>query len=291
LRRGLGRSTVTGVSPVKEIILIVQRELRRNFRSAKGIALGVVTLLGGSVVALIYAKLSEIKLHRMGNPSPDEMQILRQKAIEEGTGDIDLAKSLSQAPELLLALLFITVWLTPLLVSLMGFDAVAPDLQHRTVRYWTLRSRRWTYLVAKCLGLFLTVSAVTLLMDIIIWIVCIARGEASFASTLGWGVKSWAISLPISLAWCSLATLISSFFRTPIVAMLVTFVVFFFIWVSYWAGVIAPFEPITYIYPNKYSDMLIHPHTHKVGIGLLACLGMAALYLGAGSYIFQKKDV
>jgi putative exporter of polyketide antibiotics len=121
--------------------------------------------------------------------------------------------------------------------------------------------------------------------------VCIARGEASFASTLGWGFKFWAISLPISMVWCGIATLISSLFKSPIVAMLVTFLVFGLLWLTWLIGSVGAIDPITYIYPNRYDNMLLHPHVHKFATGLGVCLAMAAAYVGVGSYLFQKKDV
>ena len=48
-------------------------------------------------------------------------------------------------------LLFMTIWLTPMLVALMGFDSISADIQHKGVRYWTLRTRRASYFVGKWL--------------------------------------------------------------------------------------------------------------------------------------------
>jgi hypothetical protein len=128
-------------------------------------------------------------------------------------------------------------------------------------------------------------------MDVLIWIVCIVRGEATLGATLGWGVRFWLTSLPMSMVWCGIATLISSLFRSPILALLLTFASFFVIWLVYFIAAVARFEPLLYIYPNYYDQLLLHPAAHKMGIGLGACAGMAALYVAAGSLFFTRRDV
>lgn len=285
------RSTVPRVSPLTEIKLVVQRELRKNLRSTKGIVLAALSLLGGSSVALLMVKLQELKREQLGELSAAQIHELREQMLLKGYGDEAMAKSLANAPEVLLMLLLLTVWLTPLLVAMMGFDSVAPDIQHRSVRYWTLRTRRWSYFIGKWAGLWGTVSAVTFAMDLVIWIVCIARGEATVAETLSWGLRFWMVSLPMSAIWCGIATLVSSLFRSPILALLLTFAAFFVIWVVYLIAVVAGVDWLAYIYPNNFDRILLHPHVHKLGIGLGACFGMAALYVTAGSLLFMKRDV
>ncbi len=279
------------MSPVNEIRLVVQRELRKNFRSAKGILLAALSLLGGSGVALLMVKYQEFKRQDLGEVSPEMIHDFREKALLKAYGDEKMAKSLAEAPEVLLALLLLTVWFTPLLVALMGFDSVAPDIQHRSVRYWTLRTRRWSYFVGKWAGLWATVSAVTFAMDLVIWIVCVARGEATAGQTFSWGLRFWMTTLPMSAVWCGIATLVSSLFRNPILALLLTFASFFVIWLVYLIAMVAGADYVAYIYPNHYDHLLLAPQAHKLGAGLGACFGMAALYVAAGSFLFSKRDV
>jgi ABC-type transport system involved in multi-copper enzyme maturation permease subunit len=278
------------VSPANEVRHVVQRELRKNFRSVKGIALAVLTLLGGSSIALLIAKYNDFKRDKIGDMPPEQLRELREKALAQ-IYEPDTAASLADAPEVLFALLLFTIWLTPLLVALMGFDSIAPDIQHRTVRYWSLRTRRWSYFVGKWAGLWATVSLVTLAMDLIIWIVCVARGDATFAATLGWGVRFWLISLPLSAIWCGVATFISSLFRSPMVALLVTFASFFTLWVVYLIAGVSHLEPLLYIYPNHYDHLMLDPKGYRFGTGILASLGMALLYVAGGSALFARRDV
>lgn len=279
------------MSPAKEIGLVIQRELRKNFRSAKGILLAALSLLGGSGVALLAVKVQEIKRQELGQLSPEQIQSMREQVLLKGYGDEAMAKSLSAAPEVLLMLLMITIWLTPMLVALMGFDSVAPDIQHRSVRYWSLRTRRWSYFIGKWAGLWATVSIVTFALDLVIWILCIVRGEGSAGTVFSWGLRFWLVSLPMSAVWCGIATLVSSLFRSPILALLLTFAAFFVIWVAYLTAIVAGVDWAAYIYPNHYDHLLLHPQAPKLFTGLGACLAMAAVYVGAGSFFFSKRDV
>ena len=276
--------------PAQEVRHIVLRELRKNFRSIKGIALGVLTLLGGSGIALLIAKAYEFKRQELGQVSPEAIHEARL-AILKKAYEVDTANWLADAPDALLGLLNFTIWLTPLLIALMGFDSIAPDIQHRSVRYWTLRSRRWSYFVGKWAGLWATVSIVTLALDLFVWLVTIFRGDAPAASTLAWGFRFWLISLPMSAVWCAIAVLISSLFRSPIVALLTTFGAFFVLWVAFLVGAVAHWEPLVYVYPNHYDYFLLNPRIDRIGIGLLSCLGMTGLYVITGSTLFARRDV
>lgn len=278
------------MSPLQEVRHIVLRELRKNFRSIKGIALGILTLLGGSGIALLIAKAYEFKREELGQVSPEAIHEARL-AILKKAYELDTANWLADAPDALLGLLNFTIWLTPLLIALMGFDSIAPDIQHRSVRYWTLRSRRWSYFVGKWAGLWATVSLVTFALDLFVWMVTIIRGDAPAASTLAWGFRFWLISLPMSAVWCGIAVLISSLFRSPIVALLTTFGAFFVLWVAFLVGAVAHWEPLVYVYPNHYDYFLLNPRIDRVGIGLLSCLGMTGLYVVSGSLLFARRDV
>ncbi len=270
---------------------MAQRELRKSFRSAKGVVLLFLSLLGGTAATLILAWIQQQVRDRLPDPSPEGMQAAREVALTAAFGDPMTGHSLALAPEVLLAVFFITVSLTPLLISLLGFDSVAGDLQHKTVRYWTLRTRRASYMVGKWLGVWATVSAITLTMHAVIWVVCIVRGEAPAATTLSWGARLWLITLPMSAAWCALTTFVSSLFKTPIVALLATFASFFGLWVVYLLGLRYDITALTYAYPNTFDRFLIHARADRWMTGLGACALMTALYVGASSLIFTKRDV
>lgn len=279
------------MSPIRETGLVVERELRRNFRSAKGVALLVLSLLGGLGASLALVKLQQLKRAEMADVTAEQMRQLREVAILKMTGDDAFAKSLADAPEVLLAMMQITVWLTPGLIALMGFDAISSELQHRSLRYFTARTRRASYFAGKALGLFLTVSLITLVLHAIVWGVCIARGEAPSDVTMLWGPKLWLTTLPISLCWCALAAAVSATSRVPILALLATFVVFFVVWLVQVIASVAGWEAVTWIYPNRYDLLLLSPRPDKLGLGFLACAAFTFVTGAAGTVLFAKRDV
>ena len=279
------------MSPLSEIRFVAQRELGKSFRSAKGIVLLVLSLLGGTGATLLLVKAQQLKRENFANADAETMRSLREDTATKIFGDPVTGKSLADAPEVLVAVLLLTIWLTPLVISLLGFDSVSGDLQHKAVRYWTLRTRRWSYFIGKFAGVWATVSMMTFSMHALIWLLCIIRGEAPAATALGWGVKFWLLTLPISAAWCAIATFISSLFRSPIIALLVMFSAFFGLFLCWFIGQVAHTEALQYVYPNFYDAMLMSPRVDRWMTGLAACVGMAALYLGGGSYLFMKRDV
>ncbi len=279
------------MSPLSEIAVVAQRELRKSFSSAKGIALLVLSLLGGTGATLLLVKAQELKREKLGDVSPELIHQARERFATEVYGDPATGKSLADAPEVLLMVLALTVWLTPLVIALLSFDAVSADLQHRTVRYWTMRTRRWSYFLGKWAGVWGTVSAITFAMHAVIWIVCVIRGEATAAASFGWGIRFWLITLPISAAWCALATFVGSFFKTPMVSLLVIFASFFVVWLVWMIGQVSHTQALTYLYPNSFDALLVNPRIDRAMTGLAACIATAALYLGVGSFLFKKRDV
>jgi ABC-type transport system involved in multi-copper enzyme maturation permease subunit len=275
------------VSPLSEIRFVAQRELGKSFRSAKGIVLLVLSLLGGTGATLLLVKAQQLKREKLAGADPEALRSLREEAATQIFGDPATGKSLAHPPPVVV----LTIWLTPLVISLLGFDSVSGDLQHKAVRYWTLRTRRSSYFIGKFAGVWATVSLMTLAMHALVWILCIVRGEAPAAAALGWGIRFWLITLPISAVWCGLATLVSSLFKSPIIALLVIFSSFFGLWLFWMIGQVSHAEAMQYVYPNFYDAMLVNPRLDRAMTGVAACLGMAALYVGGGSYLFMKKDV
>ena len=278
------------MSPATEVKLVMFRELRRNFRSVKGIILSIISLIGGCGAALLLVKYQEFKREKLSDMSATDLQGVREKGLAE-VYDLDTAKHLAAAPEVLFAVLMLTIWLTPLVISMLGYDTVSSDVQYRSIRYWTVRSRRWSYFLGKFAGLFCTVSAITFAMHLLIWCVCIARGEANAGETFAWGFRFWATTLPMSAAWCAVATFVSSLFRVPIVALLVTMTAFFGLWLVWIIGMAAHAEALTYVYPNYYDKFLLSPHIWRALAGVGGCLAIASVALGGGMTLFSRRDV
>ncbi len=260
------------MSPAAETLLVAQRELRTNLRSAKGVALLVLSLLGGGLTALLFAHKAQ--------PKPLDLS---------GTTVTDMAPALI-AMLGLQAILAATVWLTPMLVSLIGFDAIAGELQHRSVRYWTVRSRRASFYVGKVIGLWAVVAIVTLFMDALVWLVFLT-GVKGAEDVLKIGPLLWLVSLPISLAWSAIASLVGSQFRAPMLALMMTWATFFALFISWVASRAMRIEALGFLYPNFYEDWMMGDDPKKAALGALMCLGLGAIVTTAGAFAFARRDV
>jgi ABC-type transport system involved in multi-copper enzyme maturation permease subunit len=289
------------VTPTREIALVVRRELRRNLRSAKGIALGVLTLLGAFVSALVCTSIEGSKRELAGDATA--YLEFKRAAIEKFTGDAAFAAHIASAPESLLLFLKINVWLAPLLVALLGFDSISGDLQNRTVRYFTLRTRRSSYFAGKLLGLWAIVALVTLAIHALADGVALSRGYVGASDIATWGVRFWLAGVAIAGAWVGMATLISASLRSPGAALLTTCAAFFALWIAGTVGSVArlsqlagsesasPVRWFEYLYPNSYDTLLLAPQAAKIATGAGALLGFVAVALVAGAALFEARDV
>src|SRR5262249_17092609 len=107
-----------------EIGLVVGRELKKTFRSAKGIVLLLLTLLGGAGISLILAWSDTIAVNgeklqqKLAERSPSELRILRQEFYMKSATDLNgaspedalkIAEHIASAPLVLYFVLFLTV--------------------------------------------------------------------------------------------------------------------------------------------------------------------------------------
>ena len=301
------------MSPVAEIRLIATRELTRSVRSVKGIAVGAITLLGAIAASFLVVFMQNADVEKAG--SQEALTELHRQIIEKQTGDAALAASLASMPEALSTFLGITIWLGPLLVALLGFDLIAGELQSKSVRYWAVRSRRSSYFAGKLLGLWALVGLVTLVLDLIVNAVAVAKGVVTGHELLAWGPRSWLVAFLVAGAWAAIATFISSLFRQPIVALLTTFGTFFVLWVLSAVGsalrlrevllaaaamadtpdakppVLPPMHWYEYLYPNNYKELLLAPESKSVVIGLMLVLAYIVASIAAGSVLFRRRDI
>lgn len=272
------------MSPTREIALILQRELSRNFRSAKGILLGALCLLGsiGSTVLAVGAQDYEKKSF-----SSEEARIVREQVIST-LYDKDIGKAFAGAPSTLFGMMVATVSLSWILSALVGFDAVSSELQHRSVRYWTVRGRRVSFFLGKGLGVFTVVTLFTLIMHLASWVVVVVRGGAPLGVTVDYGLRLWLVTVPVAFAWCSLTTFVSALFRSPILALLLTCATAFAFWLMSAIARVSELGWLGWAHPGHYDHLLLSPE--RWSLGVLAAFGWGAVFLVIGSVIFDRRD-
>jgi len=301
------------VSPATEIALVAGRELKKSIRSVKGIILGILTLLGSFLAVLICIWLESGVREKIGGSGTQAFQDAYEQGAVKAGADPAVAHYVAHMPISLITFLKVLVWIGPLLVALLGFDSVSGDLQHRGVRYWTVRSRRWSYLLGKFFGLWGIVSIVTAALMILSSLAVLIRGYITIGDFFTWGVRCWLISAFIVGTWTAVAIFVSSRFKTPLLALLSTFAAFFCMWLPGFIGwamrwgsalsadspesqaaassVVANIKWYEYLYPNGYDDLLLSPKPMHVAAGLGACALYMIVFVGLASALFAKKDV
>jgi ABC-type transport system involved in multi-copper enzyme maturation permease subunit len=188
-------------------------------------------------------------------------------------------------------MLGITLWLSPLLIALLGFDSVAGELQHRTARYWVVRTRRSSYIAGKFVGLWMVVLAVLLGMNMIVWGATATAGGLTLGPVVGWGLRFFAVCVPITAAWCGIAVLVGSQVKTPMVALLVTCLTFFLLWFVHLAAGLAGANWVSYAYPNGYDRLFLSPKPMDMARGVLGSAAIAVVTTTAAALLFERRDL
>lgn len=286
---------------MSEVGLTASRELRRNLRSAKGMAMGSLFLLGGTGLSLLYARLSryaleqaQLKIQQMGGDStiPEEslykakLEALKQMYPE------DTANYLVNCPAVLLLLFKGTLMAVPLLTLLAGFDGISGETQHRTMRYFAARATRSSIVFGKALGLWITVGGMTLLLHLASWGVSLSQHDGTLTQIAVWGPRLWLLSLACTACYAGLTTLFSSLFRTPAVALFVGVAAMAAMGVlGLILSIIDGAEQLSYILPGKYDSLLISHEPTKILGAVMALLAWAVVTTLTASELVSRRDL
>lgn len=286
------------MNPLAEVGLLVARELRRSVRSGKGIVLLLLCAMMATGTALIVVgaqqAADEAARHAVRRGSGVAMMMAGSEAnhlMLESWYDATVATRLREVPRIVLVMVMGTVMFAPAFVAMLSFDSVSAELQFRSVRYWTVRMRRASYFAGKVAGVFALAALATLVVQGIAWAIAIARGAAPLVETVGWGVLLWASTLPIVLAWVSLAVFISSFARTPMLALMLNFMANFALWLGWVIGHNGDLKWLRWVFPNFQDVRLLSSDPVQALVGLGACVAFSALFWLTGGVIFQRRDL
>jgi ABC-type transport system involved in multi-copper enzyme maturation permease subunit len=276
------------MSPFEEVRLVAGRELQKSFRSRKGLVLATLSVGGGGGLSVLFAWIDRLRVeHLPSTVDPGEMQ----RQLYTQVYGAEVGKFLTPLPYVLWFMLIATLGALPLLVALLGFDGVSAELQHRTARYWVVRVRRSAYVAGKFVGLWATVLAVTLAMNAIVWGAVVGVGHQPFDRVIGWGASLFAVVVPISAAWCGVATLVGSQFRVPMLALLSICAATFALWFVHIVAVFKGIDALDYVYPNTYDRLLLSPSPASVALGVAGVALIAVATTLAAALAFERRDL
>jgi ABC-type transport system involved in multi-copper enzyme maturation permease subunit len=272
----------------REVGIVAQRELLRNLRSTKGIAMFALFLVGGLVPAVVRLMARRLA----GDVSDELMRASFETYLGRRYGSEAIAKHLVGAPPIVWFLFEGTLIFLPLLVLVVGFDQIAGEIQHRTLRYSAGRAARSSLVTGKALGIWGVVAVMMSVLHVTVWVIALAQGGQSASAVLSWGGRLLLFSMFCAGAYVGFASLMSSIFRTPIVVLFVGAGTGFAIWLlNAVLGYFPSTEPITWIFPNRYERLLVEPDPLRVLAGLALFVAWGAVCVAASSLIVSRRDV
>ena len=282
--KGYGQAMLS----VREVGLVAQREILRNIRSTKGIAMFALFFLGGLVPTVV-----RVMARKMAGDVPSEvLQAAFESYLVKNYGSEAIGKYLAGAPPIMYFLFQGTLTFLPLLVLAVGFDQIAGEIQHRTIRYSAGRASRTSIVVGKALGIWGVIAVMISVLHLTVWIVTLVQGGQSVASIITWGARFLGFSVVCAGTYVGFASLMSSIFKTPIVALFVGAGVGFAIWLlNVILGFFESTQAITWIFPNRYEKLLIEPDPLRVLLGLALFLLWGGLCVTGASAIVSRRDI
>jgi ABC-type transport system involved in multi-copper enzyme maturation permease subunit len=277
------------VSPLSEVSLVTWREVRKTFRTARGGALAAISVLGGGAVSMLFASFDRMTRERL--PPGSDLHEVRLQFFSAWYKEPGIGERLADCPYALWMMLIANLWLAPLLVALMTFDAVSGDLQRGTVRFWVVRARRSSCLLGKAFGAWVAVLAVSLAMNVIVWATTATIEHLSALYVVGWGLRFFAVVVPVTAAWCAIAVLIGSQIKTPMLSLLTIFATFFTFWVVHVAAVLTRRDWLSWAYPNAYDSLFLSADPGNIARGLLGTGVITALSVAVAVIAFERRDL
>ncbi len=278
----------------QEVGLVALREIRKNLRSTKGIAMFVLFFLGGAVpsVAQILIQRAQQSAGLDQMPEEAKRQIL-EKALLTAYGKEEIAKYMVSCPPVLLFLFQGTLVFLPLLVLLIGFDQIAGDIQHRSVRYVAGRAYRHSIVAGKALGVWGVISTMVLVLHVVVWVVMLVQSQYGAGLTLSWGIRLWAFCIAYAGAYVGLVNLVSSWFKTPILALFIGAGIGFALWLSRLIVLVIgeKAEAATWIFPATYENLMVSPDPLRALGGCALPIVWGAGCVALAAMIVRRRDI
>lgn len=279
-----------------EVGLTAAREMRKNLRSTKGLAMFALFVLGGVGASSIYLKVTQALLEKAsevtgGQLTDDALRESKLGALRSSFPD-DTANYLVNCPAVLLWLFKSTLWALPLLILMMGFDSIAGETQHRGLRYVAPRAHRASIVVGKALGLWAIASLMIAVLHVSVWGVLLANGSEQLGDILSWGSRFWLFASFYAASYVGLTILLSSIFRLPVVALFAgTGLVFLMGLVSLIFGQIERLQPLQHLFPSHYDTWLLSHDPLRVVSGIAVLLAWGATCITITSEIVRRRDL
>ncbi|MFN7130828.1 MAG: ABC transporter permease [Myxococcales bacterium] len=242
---------------LRDVAIIFSTELGRSVRSGKTFALLALYGLAAALASLVVVGLTRT------------------------------------APLLLPFFVRFALFFMPPLVAVMGFDQLAGELQHRSLRYVALRARRGAIVAGKALAQLALVMALTATVHLALFAWAVATSaDFDAAAAVGEMLAFWGVALVYAFCFVGLTALASSLFRAPIVALIATLCAIFGFWfVDVLARFVEALAPVAKLSPSHYTAGLVGAPAAQLVTSLLAFVAFGAVFLGGAWLSLRLRDL
>ena len=282
----------------KEMLLILQRELRRTFRSSRSVVFLLIYALVAGLGAFIFAQVSGL----IDENVTDEMRTMAananlnvyQKIVETFFGEeASSLEWLMSMPPFLLFFYKFNLLCLPALVVLTCFDQISTELESGSVRYLAPRVHRSAIVLGKFASSMILVLALSSLMTAVSLVLMThsTPTEAGAGAIFLGAARFEAMTMLALLPYLSLTFLFSSIFRTPLYALMLSACAVLLFWLL---GVLANFESLSFLKwltPANYEPGLLSAQITSLLKSSAAFIAFAAVFLGGAILRMNKADL
>lgn len=281
----------------REISTVFAYELACVFRGIRSLSMLAVYLLGTGLVGVIfvqaYLKVLE-KAARMAPGSQEQGQELKSWLIHEAIKDDPAtADSLAATPAPVIFFFWFALMAIPLFTALTGFDVLSGELQHRGIRYLSMRVRRGSLLMGKLAVQVLVAVCITAAADAGLFLYAAWR-IPGFEAGIGLSAMArfWVCSIPYVATYVTLTALVSAWIRIPILALMLVFIVLFILWIlSLLAAWLPSMAFLGWGLPSHYHWGLYSVTPSILARSLAAYTGFSLLFGGLAWFSLARRDL
>ncbi len=250
------------MEPLREIGVIIRCELVRSVRGGRTLGLLLLYAIGAAISSLVVVGFA------------------RAGAADAG-------------PALISFFPRFAIFFMPPLVAVVGFDQLAGELQHRSLRYVAMRAHRGSIVVGKALALAIVIFALTALVHLAMFAYAAATStELLIGSALGLMLLFWVAAVVYALCYIGLTSFCSSLVRAPMAALIGTLCAVAGFWlVDVVGNFSSTIAPLALLSPSHYTGGLVGAPLPDLLTSLAAYLTFALLFLGLSWAVLRTRDL
>ena len=201
---------------------------------------------------------------------------------------------LEEKPALLSAIFLVLLFGMPFVISFLAYNQVSGDIQSHGLRYLLLRTERSNIYFGRFVGtvIFSTVVIAIIVATITLYLGAKTRIYPAMA-LIGWAVWGFLALSILMVPYIAVCSMISAAVDSPFLSLVLAKVIIAGTLIMALAGSIAwkPAKYLLYTLPWGWQCHLLHPSPMHWLSAATACLAYAAVFLMAGFYRFEKRDI